>query len=37
MSNYPKMSIKNAKPNKKINVFLVTGLKILGRVDTQIF
>ena len=26
-----------AKPNKKISVFWVTGLKILGRVGTHIF
>ena len=25
------------RPNKKINVFRVTGLKILGRVGTHIF
>ena len=25
------------RPNKKINVFLITGLKILGRVGTHIF
>ena len=25
------------RPNKKINVFWVTGLKILGRVGTNIF
>ena len=25
------------QPNKKISVFLVTGLKILGRVGTHIF
>ena len=25
------------RPNKKISVFLVTGLKILGRVGTHIF
>ena len=29
--------MSEVRPNKKISVFLVTGLKILGRVGTHFF
>ena len=32
-----RMELSRGRPNKKINVFRVTSLKILGRVGTHIF
>ena len=42
VKNLPKfihllMGLNRIRPNKKISVFWVTGLKNLGRVDTLIF
>ena len=34
---YKRVSLYRVRPNKKISVFWVTGLKILGRVSTNFF